>query len=68
MQSIHFPKFVSVTDSEVATDTFWERNFGDDEEIAWFRFEKEFLTEYDAQLQGDISILFLMVPIIDPFI
>lgn len=42
----------TVTDSEVATDTFWERNFGDDEEIAWFRFEKEFLTEYDAQLQG----------------
>ena len=29
---------------------FWRRNFGDDEEVAWYKFQQAFLTEFKANL------------------
>ena len=30
--------------------TFWERNFGGEEEVAWFKFQQAFLTEYETNI------------------
>ena len=37
---------------ETVTDTFWERSFGEETNVVWFRFQQSFLTEYDTQLKS----------------
>ena len=32
--------------------TFFDRNFPGETEVAWFKFQQAFLTDYEAQLTG----------------
>ncbi len=34
-------------------NTFWERNFPDDDTVPWFKFQQAFLSDYQAQLSGN---------------
>lgn len=38
---------------ELTIDTFWDRNFGEEDEVAWFKFQQGFLKDYEAQLTGE---------------
>lgn len=33
-------------------DTFWERNFKSDDEVAWFKFQQAFLNDFESQLSS----------------
>ena len=33
---------------------FWERNFPDEEEVAWYKFQKAFLDDYESKLSGGV--------------
>lgn len=33
-------------------DTFWDRNFASEDEVAWYKFQKSFLDDYEAKLSG----------------
>lgn len=33
------------------TQTFWDRSFGDQQQVPWFRFQEAFLEEYKANLK-----------------
>ena len=37
---------------ELTIDTFWDRNFAEEEEVMWFKFQQGFLKDYEAQLSG----------------
>lgn len=39
---------------DTTKDTFFDRNFQDEAEVAWFKFQQAFLTDYQAQLSGII--------------
>ena len=42
---------------------FWQRNFGSEEQIPWFRFQQAFLTEYEtsiAELFNDSQVTWLL--------
>lgn len=41
---------------EPVVDTFWERNFGEDDSVPWYKFQTTFLTEYDSQLRGQSKL------------
>ncbi len=43
-------------EAEVMTDSFWDRNFKAEEEVAWFRFQQAFLSDYEAQLSGKVEL------------
>ena len=38
---------------ETTIDTFWDRNFRDEDEVAWYKFQQAFLKDYEAQLTGE---------------
>ncbi|XP_064391997.1 uncharacterized protein LOC135339690 isoform X2 [Halichondria panicea] len=33
-------------------NTFWDRNFSDEDTVPWFKFQQAFLTDYESQLSG----------------
>ena len=37
---------------ELTIDTFWDRNFAEEDEVMWFKFQQGFLKDYEAQLSG----------------
>lgn len=39
-----------------ANDSFWDRNFQSDDEVAWYKFQKCFLDDYESQLSGTYGI------------
>ena len=42
---------------------FWERNFGNEEEVPWFKFQQAFLTEYEmsiSELFNDSQVTWLL--------
>lgn len=39
-------------ETEFSGTNFWERNFPDLEDVAWFRFQQAFLTDYESKLAG----------------
>lgn len=38
-------------------DNFWDRNFPTDSEVPWYKFQKCFLEDYEAQLAGEKSVV-----------
>ena len=38
-------------------DTFWDRNFPEEDEVPWYKFQQGFLKDYEAQLTGGRSFL-----------
>ena len=41
---------------DLQIENFWDRNFPSDEEVAWYKFQKCFLNDYETQLAGELSI------------
>ena len=44
----------TVQEMEGPLNTFWDRSFKEEDEVAWFRFQQAFLTGYEVQLQGNV--------------
>ena len=40
------------TTEQTHINTFWERNFAEEEEVAWYKFQRAFLDDYEADLKG----------------
>ena len=57
---IHYCQYLFLNRAEMmvneAEGTFWERSFGDEDEVLWYRFEHAFLTDYDTQISCESMI------------
>lgn len=41
---------------DTTKDTFFDRNFPGETEVAWFKFQQAFLSDYEAQLTGKFNV------------
>lgn len=48
---------LGVSTSPTQIDTFWDRNFPSDNEVAWYKFQTCFLSDYETQLSGMIIMM-----------
>ena len=37
----------------IQINTFWERNFEQEDDVPWYKFQQAFLSDYEAQLSGE---------------
>ena len=41
---------------EQTLTTFWDRNFPEEDEVQWYKFQQAFLKDYEAQLSGECQL------------
>ena len=45
-------RFIKDDGQSLQINTFWDRNFAEDVEVPWYKFQQAFLSDYEAQLSG----------------
>jgi hypothetical protein len=44
---------INIGTTQTQIDSFWDRHFESEEEVLWYKFQKQFLDDYETQLSGE---------------